>query len=84
MMLFDELIFVFDLELCYEVLKVMQDLVEEGMMMVIVIYEIGFVEKVVLWLIFIDKGWIVEDGNLQVLIKNLLSQCLQEFLQYVF
>lgn len=32
--------------------------------MVIVIYEIGFVEKVVLWLIFIDKGWIVEDGNL--------------------
>lgn len=48
MMLFDELIFVFDLELCYEVFKVMQDLVEEGMMMVIVIYEIGFVEKVVL------------------------------------
>lgn len=84
MMFFDELIFVLDFELCYEVLKVMQDLVEEGMIMVIVIYEIGFVEKVVLWLIFIDKGCIVEDGSLQVLIENLLSLCLQEFLQYVF
>ncbi len=51
-------------------LKVIQDLAEEGMTMVIVTHEIGFAEKVASRLIFIDKGRIAEDGNPQDLIAN--------------
>lgn len=83
-MLFDELILVFDLELCYEVLKVMQDFVIEGMMMIVVMYEIGFVKWVGMWLLFMDQGGIVEDGYLVDLIDWLLMLCLKEFLKYVF
>ena len=56
MMLFDEPTSALDPELRHEVLKVMQDLAEEGMTMVIVTHEIGFAEKVASRLIFIDKG----------------------------
>ena len=83
MLLFDEPTSALDPELRHEVLKVMQDLAEEGMTMVIVTHEIGFAEKVASRLIFIDKGRIAEDGNPQVLIKNPPSQRLQEFLQHV-
>ena len=83
MMLFDEPTSALDPELRHEVLKVMQDLAEEGMTMVIVTHEIGFAEKVASRLIFIDKGRIAEDGDPQVLIKNPPSQRLQEFLQHV-
>ncbi|MWS30946.1 ATP-binding cassette domain-containing protein, partial [Escherichia coli] len=82
-MLFDEPTSALDPELRHEVLKVMQDLAEEGMTMVIVTHEIGFAEKVASRLIFIDKGRIAEDGNPQALIANPPSQRLQEFLQHV-
>ena len=81
--LFDEPTSALDPELRHEVLKVMQDLAEEGMTMVIVTHEIGFAEKVASRLIFIDKGRIAEDGNPQALIANPPSQRLQEFLQHV-
>ncbi len=45
MMLFDEPTSALDPELRHEVLKVMQDLAEEGMTMVIVTHEIGFAEE---------------------------------------
>ena len=83
MMLFDEPTSALDPELRHEVLKVMQDLAEEGMTMVIVTHEIGFAEKGASRLIFIDKGRIAEDGNPQALIANPPSQRLQEFLQHV-
>jgi ABC-type glutathione transport system ATPase component len=70
MMLFDEPTSALDPELRHEVLKVMQDLAEEGMTMVIVTHEIGFAEKVASRLIFIDKGRIAEDGNPQELVKT--------------
>ncbi|EAM9790282.1 TPA: glutamine ABC transporter ATP-binding protein GlnQ [Salmonella enterica subsp. enterica serovar Lansing] len=83
MMLFDEPTSALDPELRHEVLKVMQDLAEEGMTMVIVTHEIGFAEKVASRLIFIDKGRIAEDGSPQALIENPPSPRLQEFLQHV-
>ena len=83
LMLFDEPTSALDPELRHEVLKVMQDLAEEGMTMVIVTHEIGFAEKVASRLIFIDKGRIAEDGNPQELIANPPSPRLQEFLQHV-
>ena len=83
MMLFDEPTSALDPELRHEVLKVMQDLAEEGMTMVIVTHEVGFAEKVASRLIFIDKGRISEDGNPHDLINNPPSPRLREFLQHV-
>ncbi|WP_312358472.1 glutamine ABC transporter ATP-binding protein GlnQ, partial [Mixta calida] len=68
MMLFDEPTSALDPELRHEVLKVMQDLAEEGMTMVIVTHEVGFAQQVASRLIFIDKGRIAEDGDPHTLI----------------
>lgn len=59
-MLFDELIFVFDFEFVNDVLKVIKDLVNEGMIMVIVIYEMCFVKEVFNNIVFIYEGMIGE------------------------
>jgi len=83
MMLFDEPTSALDPELRHEVLKVMLDLAEEGMTMVIVTHEVGFAKKVASRLIFIDKGRIAEDGNPDELISNPPSARLREFLQHV-
>ncbi|MCE0488691.1 glutamine ABC transporter ATP-binding protein GlnQ [Pantoea sp. Mb-10] len=83
MMLFDEPTSALDPELRHEVLKVMQDLAEEGMTMVIVTHEVGFAQKVASRLIFIDKGTIAEDGHPDALITNPPSERLREFLQHV-
>lgn len=83
MMLFDEPTSALDPELRHEVLKVMQDLAEEGMTMVIVTHEIGFAQKVASRLIFIDQGRIAEDGHPDTLINAPPSLRLQEFLQHV-
>lgn len=53
-MLFDELILVLDLEMIKEVFDIMIELVEEGMIMLCVIYEMGFVQVVVNCVIFMD------------------------------
>ena len=79
MMLFDEPTSALDPELRHEVLKVMQDLAEEGMTMVIVTHEVGFAQKVASRLIFIDKGRIAEDGNPDALISHPPSDRLREF-----
>ncbi|WP_210451961.1 glutamine ABC transporter ATP-binding protein GlnQ [Pantoea ananatis] len=83
MMLFDEPTSALDPELRHEVLKVMQDLAEEGMTMVIVTHEVGFAQKVASRLIFIDKGRIAEDGDPDTLISLPPSERLREFLQHV-
>lgn len=83
MMLFDEPTSALDPELRHEVLKVMQDLAEEGMTMVIVTHEVGFAQKVASRLIFIDKGTIAEDGDPDTLITAPPSERLREFLQHV-
>lgn len=62
--LFDELILVLDLEVVGDVLKVMKDLVKEGMIMVVVIYEMGFVKDVSDKVIFMVDGVVVELGIL--------------------
>lgn len=83
LMLFDEPTSALDPELRHEVLKVMQDLAQEGMTMVVVTHEISFAEKVGTRLIFIDKGEIAHDGPPKELINNPPSQRLKDFLQHV-
>ncbi len=83
LMLFDEPTSALDPELRYEVLKVMKDLAEEGMTMVIVTHEVGFAYKVASRLIFIDEGRIVHDGDPETLISDPPSDRLRKFLQHV-
>ncbi len=83
LMLFDEPTSALDPELRHEVLKVMQDLAQDGMTMVVVTHEISFAEKVGTRLIFIDKGKIAHDGSPKELISLPPSQRLKDFLQHV-
>ena len=62
LMLFDEATSALDPELVGDVLKVMRQLAEEGMTMVVVTHEMGFARDVADSVIFMDKGVIVEQG----------------------
>jgi len=61
-MLFDEPTSALDPEMIKEVLDVMKALVKEGMTMVIVTHEMGFAKEVATRIIFMDDGYIVEEG----------------------
>ncbi len=62
LMLFDEATSALDPELVGEVLKVMRQLAEEGMTMVVVTHEMGFAREVADRVIFMDGGVIVEEA----------------------
>ncbi len=83
LMLFDEPTSALDPELRHEVLKVMQDVAEEGMTMIVVTHEMEFARKVGSRLIFMDAGKIAEDGDPATLLSQPPSQRLKDFLQHV-
>ncbi|WP_269496931.1 glutamine ABC transporter ATP-binding protein GlnQ [Castellaniella sp. S9] len=83
LMLFDEPTSALDPELRHEVLRVMQDVAEEGMTMIVVTHEMEFARKVGSRLIFMDQGKIAEDGEPQALLSNPPTQRLKDFLQHV-
>ena len=60
--LFDEPTSALDPELTGEVLKVMKQLAEQGMTMVVVTHEMGFAREVADRVAFMDAGVIVEEG----------------------
>ncbi|MDR1741632.1 MAG: amino acid ABC transporter ATP-binding protein [Synergistaceae bacterium] len=62
-MLFDEPTSALDPEMVGEVLKVMEELVEDGMTMVIVTHEMGFAREVGSRILFMDEGVIIEEGT---------------------
>ncbi len=69
-MLFDEPTSALDPEMVGEVLNVMKSLAAEGMTMVIVTHEIGFAREVADRIIFMDGGYIVEEGTPEEVIGN--------------
>ena len=69
-MLFDEPTSALDPEMVGEVLQVMKGLAADGMTMVIVTHEIGFAREVADRVIFMDGGYIVEEGTPQEVIRN--------------
>ena len=69
-MLFDEPTSALDPEMVGEVLNVMKQLAADGMTMVIVTHEIGFAREVADRVIFMDGGYIVEEGTPDEVIKN--------------
>lgn len=62
-MLFDEPTSALDPEMVREVLDVIKDLAKEGMAMAIVTHEMGFAREVADRVLFIDGGYILEEGK---------------------
>ncbi len=79
-MLFDEPTSALDPEMVGEVLKVMQDLADVGMTMVVVTHEMGFAKEVADRVIFMDGGYIVEEGKPEELFNNPQHERTQDFL----
>ena len=69
-MLFDEPTSALDPEMVGEVLAVMKELALGGMTMVVVTHEIGFAKEVADRIVFMDDGYIVEQGSPQEVIMN--------------
>jgi len=69
-MLFDEPTASLDPEMVGEVITVMKQLAYEGMTMVVVTHEIGFAREVADRVIFIDGGYIVEEGKPEEIFDN--------------
>ena len=69
-MLFDEPTSSLDPELTGEVLRTMRELADEKMTMVVVTHEMGFAREVADRVLFIDDGYIIEEGTPQEVILN--------------
>ncbi len=69
-MLFDEPTSALDPEMVGEVLQVMKQLASDGMTMVIVTHEIGFAREVADRVIFMDGGYIIEEGTPKEIFSN--------------
>ena len=82
-MLFDEPTSALDPEMVGEVLALMKDLADEGMTMVIVTHEIGFAREVSDRVIFMDEGYIKEEGTPEAIFKNPQDERLKDFLSKV-
>lgn len=80
LMLFDEATSALDPELVGEVLKVMRQLAEEGMTMVVVTHEMGFAREVADDVIFMDHAVIVEEGAAEQVFDNPQNERTRAFL----
>lgn len=79
-MLFDEPTSALDPELVGEVLRVMQQLAQEGMTMVVVTHEMQFAREVAHRVLFLDQGLVAEEGPAREVLTNPRSDRLRAFL----
>ena len=82
-MLFDEPTSALDPEMVGEVLDVMKELAKGGMTMIVVTHEIGFAREVADRIIFMDGGYIVEQGTPDEVINNPKEKRTIDFLNKV-
>ena len=82
-MLFDEPTSALDPEMVGEVLEVMKQLAAEGMTMVVVTHEMGFAREVADRVVFMDGGYIVEEGAPEEVFGNPQNKRTQDFLNKV-
>ena len=79
-MLFDEPTSALDPELIGEVLEVMRQLALEGMTMLVVTHEMGFAREVADRIVFMEKGFIVEEGSPDEMFNHPKFDRTREFL----
>lgn len=82
-MLFDEPTSALDPEMVGEVLKVMQDLAQKGMTMVVVTHEMGFAKNVADEVWFMADGYIQEKATPQEFFEHPKTERAQDFLAKV-
>lgn len=82
-MLFDEPTSALDPEMIGEVLDLMKELAEGGMTMVIVTHEMGFAREVSDRILFVDEGYIKEEGSPEEVFDHPKDPRLQDFLSKV-
>lgn len=82
-MLFDEPTSALDPEMVGEVLEVMKDLAREGMTMVVVTHEMGFAREVADWVLFMNEGYIEEEGTPDEIFQHPKSERLQQFFKSI-
>lgn len=82
-MLFDEPTSALDPEMVKEVLDVMKELAKEGTTMVVVTHEIGFAKEVATKVVFMDGGYIVEEGTPTEVFDNTKEERTKDFLSKV-
>lgn len=82
-MLFDEPTSALDPEMVGEVLEVMKSLANDGMTMVVVTHEMGFAREVGSRLLFMDGGYVVEEGKPQEVFSNPKNERTKSFLSKV-
>ncbi|HCN59928.1 MULTISPECIES: amino acid ABC transporter ATP-binding protein [Mammaliicoccus] len=82
-MLFDEPTSALDPELVNDVLKVIKDLANEGMTMVIVTHEMRFAREVSDRMVFINDGLIGEEGKPETLFTQPKTEALKKFLNVI-
>ena len=79
-LLFDEPTSALDPELVGEVLSVMKDLAKDGMTMVVVTHEMAFARDVSDKVIFMDDGYVVEEGRPEEVLGNPKEERTKAFL----
>ena len=82
-MLFDEPTSALDPEMVGEVLGVMNQLARDGMTMVIVTHEMGFAREVADRVVFMDGGYIIEEGSPEEVFGNPKHERTISFLEKV-
>lgn len=82
-MLFDEPTSALDPELVGEVLKVMKDLANEGMTMIVVTHEMRFAKEAADEVIFMDQGVIIERGKPDDIFTNPKQDRTKQFLSLI-
>ncbi|MDQ6600253.1 amino acid ABC transporter ATP-binding protein [Bacillus salipaludis] len=82
-MLFDEPTSALDPELVGEVLKVMKDLAQEGMTMIVVTHEMRFAREAADEVIFMDQGVVVERNKPEEIFTNPKEERTRKFLNMI-
>ena len=80
-LLFDEPTSALDPEMVGEVLKVMKELADSGLTMLVVTHEMGFAKEVSDRVVFMDKGVIAEEGTPEQIFNNPSHERTREFLK---
>ncbi len=82
-MLFDEPTSALDPEMVGEVLEVMKSLADAGMTMVVVTHEMGFAREVSNRVLFMDSGYVMEEGAPEQIFTDPQNERTKEFLRKV-
>lgn len=79
-LLFDEPTSALDPEMVGEVLNVMKNLAQSGMTMLVVTHEMGFAKEVADRVVFMDEGYILEEGNPKQIFEEAKNERVKAFL----